>query len=128
MEAMAPGIIKGVEAWEPGPGFKVYDHIKKLTLDLAVDVFMGVELDEAERARINGAFIDAVRAGTAYVRFPVPGLRWHKGLQARKVLEEFFYRHLPASAATAATTCSPPSARPRPTTASGSPTRTSSTT
>ncbi|CNG66078.1 cytochrome P450 136B2 Cyp136B2 [Mycobacterium tuberculosis] len=96
MEAMAPGIVKGVEAWEPGPGFRVYDHIKKLTLDLAVDVFMGVDLDDAERARVNGAFIDAVRAGTAYVRFPVPGLRWHRGLQARKVLEEFFYRHLPA--------------------------------
>lgn len=96
MEAMAPGIVKGVEAWEPGPGFKVYDRVKQLTLDLAVDVFMGVDLDDAERARVNGAFIDAVRAGTAYVRFPVPGLRWHRGLQARKVLEEFFYRHLPA--------------------------------
>ncbi|TQM70815.1 cytochrome P450 [Actinomadura hallensis] len=95
MEAMAPGIVKGVEAWRPGDGFKVYDHVKQLTLDLAVDVFMGVELDDAERDRINGAFIDAVRAGTAYVRFPVPGLRWHRGLKARKVLEEFFYRHLP---------------------------------
>jgi cytochrome P450 len=96
MDAMAPGIVKGVESWEPGQGFTFYDHMKKLTLDLAVDVFMGVELDDAERARVNGAFIDAVRAGTAYVRFPVPGLRWHRGLQARRVLEDFFYRHLPA--------------------------------
>ncbi|GGV12737.1 cytochrome P450 [Actinomadura cremea] len=96
MDAMAPGIVTGLDAWEPGQDFKVYDHLKQLTLDLAVDVFMGVELDRAERDRVNGAFIDAVRAGTAYVRFPVPGLRWHKGLRARKVLEEFFYRHLPA--------------------------------
>ncbi|MGH3242274.1 MAG: cytochrome P450 [Spirillospora sp.] len=96
MDAMAPGIVGGLDAWRPGPGFKVYDHVKQLTLDLAADVFMGVELGDAERARVNGAFIDAVRAGTAYVRFPVPGLRWHRGLQARKVLEEFFYRHLPA--------------------------------
>ncbi|MFI0357876.1 cytochrome P450 [Actinomadura sp. 9N407] len=96
MEAMAPGIASGIAAWEPGQGFKVYDHVKQLTLDLATDVFMGVELDRAEADRVNGAFIDAVRAGTAYVRFPVPGLRWHKGVQARKVLEEFFRRHLPA--------------------------------
>ncbi|WP_242885216.1 cytochrome P450 [Actinomadura litoris] len=96
MDVMAPGIARGVDAWEPGPEFKVYDHVKRLTLDLAVDTFMGVELDPAERARVNGAFIAAVRAGTAYVRFPVPGLRWHRGLQARKVLEEFFRRHLPA--------------------------------
>ncbi|WP_030165019.1 cytochrome P450 [Spirillospora albida] len=96
MEAMAPGIAAGVEAWTPGRDFVVYDRIKQLTLDLATDVFMGVELDRAEADRINGAFIDAVRAGTAYVRFPVPGLRWHKGLKARETLEEFFYRHLPA--------------------------------
>ncbi|MEO3824806.1 cytochrome P450 [Actinomadura sp. B10D3] len=96
MDAMAPGIVAGVESWEPGQGFKVYDHFKKLTLDLAADVFMGVELDDAERARVNGAFIDAVRAGTAYVRFAVPGLRWHRGLRARRVLEDFFRRHLPA--------------------------------
>ncbi|MEU5882008.1 cytochrome P450 [Spirillospora sp. NPDC047279] len=96
MDAMAPGIKEGLQSWEPGRDFKVYDHLKQLTLDLATDVFMGVELDRAEADRINGAFIDAVRAGTAYVRFPVPGLRWHKGLKARKVLEAFFREHLPA--------------------------------
>ncbi|WP_433327340.1 cytochrome P450 [Spirillospora sp. CA-294931] len=96
MDAMASGIGTGLDAWEPSRRFKVYDHVKQLTLDLATDVFMGVDLDRAEADRVNGAFIDAVRAGTAYVRFPVPGLRWHKGLQARKVLEAFFYEHLPA--------------------------------
>ncbi|MBW8486286.1 cytochrome P450 [Actinomadura parmotrematis] len=96
MDAMAPGIAAGLDAWEPGRDFRFYDHVKKLTLDLATDVFMGVELDRAEADRVNGAFIDAVRAGTAYVRAPVPGLRWHKGLKARKELEAFFYRHLPA--------------------------------
>jgi cytochrome P450 len=95
MAAVAPSIGTGLDAWEPDRGFRVYDHVKQLTLDLATDVFMGVALHRAEAARINGAFIDAVRAGTAYVRFPVPGLRWHKGLKARAVLEEFFYRHLP---------------------------------
>ncbi|WP_433140375.1 cytochrome P450 [Actinomadura nitritigenes] len=96
MEAMAPGIVRGVETWDARSGFKVYDHVKQLTLDLATDVFMGVELDRAEADRVNGAFIDAVRAGTAYVRFNVPGLRWNKGLRARRELEAFFYQHLPA--------------------------------
>ncbi|MGK5555457.1 cytochrome P450 [Actinomadura kijaniata] len=96
MDMMAPSIGKGLDAWRPGPGFRVYDHVKQLTLDLATDVFMGVSLDRAEADRINGAFVDAVRAGTAYVRFPVPGLRWHRGMRARRVLEEFFRAHLPA--------------------------------
>ncbi|MFC9972457.1 cytochrome P450 [Spirillospora sp. NPDC127200] len=96
MDMMAPSIGKGLDAWEPGRDFKVYDHVKQLTLDLATDVFMGVSLDRAEADRINGAFVDAVRAGTAYVRFPVPGLRWHRGVRARGVLEAFFRAHLPA--------------------------------
>ncbi|QXJ24630.1 cytochrome P450 [Actinomadura graeca] len=96
LDAMAPGIVTGLDAWRPGAGFKVYDHVKQLTLDLATDVFMGVGLSRAERDRVNGAFVDAVRAGTAYVRFPVPGLRWHRGLRARKVLEGFFRDQVPA--------------------------------
>ncbi|MFC0037519.1 cytochrome P450 [Actinomadura rayongensis] len=96
MTAMAPGIGRGLDAWTPGDRFTVLGHVKQLTLDLAVDVFMGVDLDRAEADRINGAFVDAVRAGTAYVRFPVPGLRWQRGLRARRVLEDFFRAHLPA--------------------------------
>ncbi|WP_067491950.1 cytochrome P450 [Actinomadura hibisca] len=96
MDMMAPSIGKGLDAWEPGRDFRVYDHLKQLTLDLATDVFMGISLERGEADRINGAFVDAVRAGTAYVRFPVPGLRWHKGVQARGVLEAFFREHLPA--------------------------------
>jgi cytochrome P450 len=93
-KAMAPGITAGLDAWRPGPDFAVLPHVKQLTLDLATDVFVGVELDRSEAERINTAFIDAVRAGLAMVRFPVPGLRWSNGLKARKVLEEFFHRHL----------------------------------
>ncbi|WP_131741177.1 cytochrome P450 [Actinomadura roseirufa] len=96
LDAMEPGIAAGIAAWRPGPGFRVYDHLKRLTLDLATDVFMGAGPAGDERERVNGAFADAVRAGTAYVRFPVPGLRWHRGLRARAVLEEFFRRQLPA--------------------------------
>ena len=45
--------------------------------------------------RINRAFINAVRAGTSIVRANVPGTPWARGLAARKVLEEFFFTHLP---------------------------------
>jgi cytochrome P450 len=93
--AMTPAIGAGLDAWQPSDRFLIRPHIKQLTLDLATEVFVGVDLDRAEADRINQAFIDAVKAGTAVIRFPVPGLRWWKGLQARKVLEEFFYGHLP---------------------------------
>ncbi|MFL6159990.1 MAG: cytochrome P450 [Marmoricola sp.] len=98
---MAPHIREGLAAWAPHttPGSKpprIYDLFKDLTLDLALETFVGVELDRAEKDRINKAFIDAVRAGTSIVRANIPGTPWAKGLAARKVLEEFFYKNLPA--------------------------------
>jgi len=70
-QAMGTGIGSGLEAWQPGP-FKVLPHMKQLTLDLATDVFMGVELDRKEADRINRAFVDAVRAGLAPDGLPAP--------------------------------------------------------
>jgi cytochrome P450 len=94
-QVMAPRIGAGLDGWQPGPDFRVRPHIKQLTLDLATEVFVGVDTDRAETDRINAAFADAVRAGVAVLRFPVPGLRWSRGLKARKVLEEFFYTQVP---------------------------------
>lgn len=53
----------------------------------------------ADAARVNRAFVDAVRGGTAIVRYPVPGLRWAKGIRGRKVLERYFAERLPAKRA-----------------------------
>ncbi len=89
IQRMGPAIENGIAAWRPGSRFSVFDAIKQLTLDLATDVFMGYELGP-EANRINQAFIDAVRGGTALVRFPVPGLRWSRGLRGRRILEDFF--------------------------------------
>ncbi|MEV4316999.1 cytochrome P450 [Actinocrispum sp. NPDC049592] len=84
----------GVSAWQPG-NFTVYPAMKQLTLDIAARVFMASDFGGKE-AELTKAFIDTVRAGTALVRFPVPGGRWNAGLRGRKVLEEFFRRNVPA--------------------------------
>jgi cytochrome P450 len=68
---------------------------KELTLDLALEAFVGVEHDRDEQLRINRAFIDAVRAGTSIIRHPVPGGDWRRGLKARAMLEDFFRSALP---------------------------------
>ena len=74
--------------WQVGDRFSVYPAVKQLTLDVATRTFMGADLgDEADA--LSKAFVDCVRAGTAAVRFPVPGLRWSRGLVGREVLEEY---------------------------------------
>jgi cytochrome P450 len=92
---MTPAIERGVAAWGAAPDCRVLPRAKQLTLDLATAVFMGQQLGP-EADRVNRAFVDCVRAGTAVLRFALPGGRWHKGLAGRRLLEAFFRTHLPA--------------------------------
>ncbi|MGB6244851.1 cytochrome P450 [Gordonia sp. (in: high G+C Gram-positive bacteria)] len=78
---------------------KLLSEFKQLTLDVALEVFLGLELPQHEADRLNKAFIETVRAGVAFVRKPVPGGRWWKGVRSRKILEEFFYAHIDAKRA-----------------------------
>jgi cytochrome P450 len=96
-QALQPAIEAGIANWRPDPSFLVYPAAKKLTLDLATSVFMGgaSDADQARMPRINKAFIACVRAGTSFVRYPVPGGRWRRGLRGRALLEEYLREYLP---------------------------------
>lgn len=98
MQEMQPMIAERVGEFPVG-SVKLFEQFKALTLDVALEVFLGLNLPRDEADRINKAFIDTVRAGVAYVRKPVPGGRWWKGLRSRKVLEEFFYANIAAKRA-----------------------------
>ncbi|AUM11255.1 cytochrome P450 [Ketobacter alkanivorans] len=89
LDEMNHPIERGIQKWLPQDDFFVLTAIKKLTLDLATEVFMGEKLG-SEASVLNKAFVDTVRAGSSVVRYPVPGGRWSKGLKGRKVLEAYF--------------------------------------
>jgi cytochrome P450 len=80
----------GLDSWIEHPDFGIYTAFKQLTLDVATRTFMGADVGP-EADRLNRAFSDCVRAGTSIMRFPVPGLRWSRGLAGRKLLEDFLY-------------------------------------
>lgn len=100
--ALQPAVAAGLARWQPGPDVRAYPALKELTLDLAAEVFMGgadlATPDELDR--VNRAFIDCVQSATALVRANVPGTRWGRALRSRRLLEEFFGRHLAAKRAT----------------------------
>ncbi|GAA3952490.1 cytochrome P450 [Gordonia caeni] len=98
-EEMQPVIIDRVAKFPTGQ-VKLFEQFKELTLDVALEIFLGMELSKDEADRLNKAFIETVRAGVALVRKPVPGGRWWKGIRSRKILEEFFYEHIDAKRAT----------------------------
>ena len=72
--------------------FLFHPTMKELALDIASMAFMGHEpgTDRELVTRVNHAFTAASRAGAALIRRGVPPFKWWRGLQARKVLEDYF--------------------------------------
>ena len=93
-------IDDAVPSWPTGRPVRIYPLVKELSLRIATEIFMGTQQTDESR-RIAAAFEDCVRAGMAFVRFPVPGLRWEKGLRSRKVLEDHFRSRIPEKRASA---------------------------
>ena len=58
---------------------RMHHMFKALTLDLALETFVGVDLTREEQEQVNQAFIAAVRAGTSVIRKPIPGGPGHAG-------------------------------------------------
>lgn len=98
VDALHPAIEAALDTWTPTDGFRAYTELKTLTLDLATDIFMGGAEDSTDREieAVKTAFVDCVQAATSVIRYPVPGTRWKRGLDGRRLLEEFFRRYLPA--------------------------------
>ncbi len=98
LDLLVQTIDARVPTWETDRPFELYPRVKDLSLDIATAVFMGAPHDE-ETAVVRDAFEDCVRAGLSLVRFPVPGLRWSRGLRSRALLEDYFRRRIPAKRA-----------------------------
>jgi cytochrome P450 len=95
LEAMNAAIERGIARWRPGDGFQLYTAAKQLTLDIATEVFVGTDLG-AEADRLNEAFVAAVHGGQAIIRADVLGGKWHRGLEGRRLLQEYFRSRIPA--------------------------------
>lgn len=100
---MQPVVREGIDTWRTNPSFKAYPAFKKLTLDVAAEIFMGgaEHTTPAEMGAVNQAFIDCVQTATGIVRKNIPGTRWNRGTKARRRLEEFLRSYLPARRAEA---------------------------
>ncbi|MBV9872140.1 MAG: cytochrome P450 [Frankiaceae bacterium] len=91
----ADQLVQGdLKRWPANGTIYAYPTLKRLSLDIATDIFMGSTVGEDD-ARLQTAFIDTVRAGTALLRRDFPIGRWHRGLEGRKVLEQYFRTRLP---------------------------------
>ena len=85
---MSPRIESSVAQWGAQGDLKFYPAIKRLTLAIAADVFLGTQLDD-EIDQISNDFSDLVAASVAVVRLPVIGRTYAKGVAGRARLATF---------------------------------------
>ncbi len=88
LQAMSPRIETSVAQWGAKRDLHFYPAIKRLTLAIAADVFLGAELD-SEIDQISADFTDLVAASVAVVRVPVLGRTYARGVNARARLAAF---------------------------------------
>jgi len=87
---MNPLIERGLAGWrERTRGFHAFPALKELTLDLAAQVFLGIELGPRVK-ELNQAFEDTVAASMSIVRLRIPGLEFYRGLRGRESMMAFF--------------------------------------
>jgi len=91
-----PVVRETLDGWSGT--LRLYPALKNLTLDVAQSVFMDAR-SGPEAAAVTTAFVDCVRAANSFVRRPIPGSRWSKGLHGRAYLEQWFRSALPAKRA-----------------------------
>ncbi len=87
-DSLNRGIAARVQEWGAAE-MPFYPAIKKLTLDLAADSFIGIPFGP-EADRINQAFVDMVQASVAPIRKPLPGTLMRRGVKGREFLVDFF--------------------------------------
>jgi cytochrome P450 len=126
LDRIRVSVDRGVGAWQPSDNFVAYPALKRLALGLATEIFVGGRLGP-EADRVNAALVACLRALSAAVRYPVPGLRWSRGLAGRRYLSGSCTRRCRPDGSGPARTSSPCCVRPPPRRASGSPTPRSST-
>lgn len=95
LERMTPRVQSAVLQWRDARELHFYPNIKRLTLAIAADVFLGAELDN-EIDRISDDFSDLVAASVAVVRLPVIGRTYARGVAGRARLAAFIRERIPA--------------------------------
>ena len=83
-----------IDDWAGHGRFQFYPAIKRLTLDTAADLFLGVE-PSPEVERVNRALSDMVAASVAVIRAPLPGTLFRRGVKGREFMQRYFEAEIP---------------------------------
>ena len=84
-----------VSEWLSRGQLKFYPSVKRLTLEIAADIFLDVQL-KSEIDQVGQAFFDLVEASNAINRIPVIGRMFERGLSGRRRLAKLIEQRIPS--------------------------------
>ncbi len=94
IELMNPMIQTAVAKWPANRTVKSTELIRKLLLDTAAKVFLGLDIGP-DADMMNQAFVDLLAGGASFIRAKwIPFFPYAKALKARKNMEHFIYRNI----------------------------------
>jgi len=94
LERLNAEMPKRIAEWGKTGSFQFYAAIKKLSLDMATTVFLGLDPD-SDTSKINKALTDMVSASMGIVRVPLPGTIMARGVKGRKFMVDFLMKEIP---------------------------------
>ena len=94
LERLNAEMPKRIAEWGATGSFQFYAAIKKLSLDMATTVFLGLD-PNGDNSKINKALTDMVSAAMGIIRFPLPGTIMGRGVKGRKFMIDFLMQEIP---------------------------------
>ena len=89
-EVIIKEVGEHIQRWSQKNDIILFTEIKQLLLDIAFKVFCAVDDNDNDRKQVNQAFTEMMEGAAAMAQFDIPGTAFHKGLKARKFLEDYF--------------------------------------
>jgi cytochrome P450 len=89
VDRMNPLIATAIAEWDRTEPFRAFPAFKRLTLDLACRIFLGLDLGSGADD-LNDAFEATVAASMSVIRLRLPGLEFARGLRGREYMIDVF--------------------------------------
>ena len=96
VDIMNPLLKQNMDSWEGQKSFLFFPSVKKALLDVGSTVFIGIEEHGPEMNQLNEAFLNISEKGLmGLFKLDIPGLKFHKGKQGARFLEQYFEKIIP---------------------------------
>lgn len=87
---MGPMIAEGISNWDTIDDLRFFPAIKQLLLDVAAEIFVGLDADDERAQKLNTAFLDIANGLMGIVRLELPGTLHRKGKIGERYLKSLF--------------------------------------